>query len=578
MFWLPNKRRRLVKEGLASEKSWRSLPESPLPEILEKSPAIRAAVGLVFLMLLSSLALWGAESQQAVFLSATLMGFTGLIGLVAASMLFQEFAERHSRFILFFSAITFNLVVIKLCLLYWPAQAGTALGDRPEAFALPTALAPMLTTILLGFGPGMLCVAITSLLAAPLSPVSDAQVYQAIVLSSLLSGLAAVFFSRKVRKRAHVLRAGIFTGLVSVINVLVFGLLYNLGWDVIFWQSLLVVSFGLFTALVVNAILPLLESLFNITTDISWLEQADLNHPLIRRLSIEAPGTYHHSLVMANLAETAAMAIGANALQCRVSAYFHDIGKLVKPSYFVENQGDLPNPHDDLNPTISTLVITSHVKEGVDLALKFKLNPHILEAIREHHGTTVVKFFHHKALRQHEDAVTGVRILKLREEDLPDEPTEENFRYDGPKPQSRETAILMLADGAEAIARSLVKPTPAKIEDAVAKLLHDRIEDGQFDECPISLKELRQVADSLASTITSMMHNRISYPNDDKNKNKTSAEEPTAKSRQGLATQTPDFTSSTTPSDQESSNGTPRADKTPKQTVKRTSITSTARA
>lgn len=528
MIWLPSKRKKLVSEGLASRKTWRTLPETSLVDVLEKSPLFRALVGLIFVLLLVILAYWGSETTQAANFSAILTAFTGLLGIAAATILFKDLKEKHSRFILFFSAIFWNLLVIKLCLLYWPAQPNAAIGDRPEAFALPAALAPMLVTILLGYGPGMLCVAVNSLLAAPLAPVSDAQVYQAIVLSSLLSGLAAVFFSRQIRKRNHILRAGFFTGLVSVVNVLVFAPLYSLGWDVVLWQGFLVVLLGVLTSFIVNAVLPIFEAVFDITTDISWLEQADLNHPLIRRLSIEAPGTYHHSLVMANLAETAAMAIGANALQCRVSAYFHDIGKLVKPAYFVENQGDLPNPHEDLNPSMSTIVITSHVKEGVDLAIKYKLNRHIIDAIREHHGTTVVKYFHNKALRQHEDAVSGVRILKLREDDLPESPSEQSFRYDGPRPRSRETAILMLADGAEAIARCLIKPTPAKIEEAVDNLLHDRIEDGQFDECPISLKELRQVAKSLTTTIISMMHNRISYPDDEKSKSRGSPAEKTA--------------------------------------------------
>jgi putative nucleotidyltransferase with HDIG domain len=523
LLWPSSKRKRLVQEGLASEKSWRSLPQGNFLSIWEKSLSLRVIFSLALVIVLMLLGIWGNNDLKSAFFSAVLMGFTGFIGLVTTTLLFQEFSERQSRSVLFFSAILINLALVKLCLLYWPAQPGS-LGDRPEAYALPTAVAPMLVTILLGYGPGMMSVGINSLLAAPLAPASGADVYQAIVLTSLLSGLAAVLFSQKIRKRTDILRAGFLIGIVSLINVITFALLYGQSFSVILWQSFLVVAFGIFTAFLVNAIIPLFESVFNITTDISWLEQSDLNHKLMRRLSIEAPGTYHHSLVMANLAETAAMAIGANALQCRVCAYFHDIGKLVKPLYFTENQGESANPHEDLSPTISTLVITSHIKEGVDLALKHKLNHHIIDAIREHHGTTVVKYFHHKAKRQHEDALTGVRILRLREDEMPDEPDEKDFRYDGPKPQSRETAILMLADGAEAIARSLAKPTPAKIQEAIDKLLHDRIEDGQFDECPISLKELRTVADTLTTTICSMLHNRINYPDDEKTKTKSNSD------------------------------------------------------
>ena len=514
-FWPSSRRKQLVQEGLASEKIWRSLPANDLFKILEQSLTVRVIFSLALIGLLTLLGIWGNTHPKDAFFSAVMMSFTGIIALIATTMLFQEFSQRQSRQILFFSAIIINLVIVKLCLLYWPARQ-TFLWDRPEAYSLPTAIAPMLVTILLGYGPGMMSVGVTSLLAAPLAPASGADVYQAIVLTSLLSGLAAVLFSQKIRKRADVLRAGFYVGLISLINVITFAWLYGQSLPVVFWQGFLVLALGIFSAFLVNAITPLFESMFDITTDVSWLEQSDLNHKLMRRLSIEAPGTYHHSLVMANLAETAAMSIGANALQCRVCAYFHDIGKLVKPLYFVENQGQSPNPHEDLSPSISKLVITSHVKEGVDIALKHKLNHHIIDAIREHHGTTVVKYFHHKARLQREDAVAGVRILKLREDDVPEEPDEKDFRYDGPKPRSRETAILMLADGAEAIARSLVKPSPAKIQEAIDKLLHDRIEDGQFDECPISIKELRTIADTLTTTICSMLHNRINYPDDEK--------------------------------------------------------------
>ncbi len=510
-----SKRNLLAQRRLATRKTWRGLSENQLQEVWEKSPYARIFFSCLLIIILMLLGIWGNTHPEDSILSAALMGFTGLLSLVATGMLFKEFSQRQSRSFLFFMSIILNLTLIKLCLIYWPAKPG-ALGDRPDAYALPTAIAPMLVTILLGYGPGMMSVGFTSLLAAPLAPASGADVYQAIVLSSLLTGLASVVFCQKIRKRSDVLRAGMLVGLVSQINVISFALLYNQPPTTILWQGLLSLGFGIFSAFVVNATVPLFESLFGIVTDMSWLEQSDLNHKLMRRLSIEAPGTYHHSLVTANLAETAAMAIGANALQCRVCAYFHDIGKLVKPSYFTENQSDSTNPHKDLTPNMSTLVITAHVKEGVALAIKHKLNRHIIDAIREHHGTTIVKYFHNKALRKNEDTAKGGKIPRSRDGNGSEEPHETDFRYDGPKPQSRETAILMLADGAEAIARSLVKPSQSKIREAIDKLLRDRITDGQFDECPISLKELRIVADTLTNTLCSMLHNRIKYPDDEK--------------------------------------------------------------
>ncbi len=202
------------------------------------------------------------------------------------------------------------------------------------------------------------------------------------------------------------------------------------------------------------------------------------------------PGTYHHSLVVANLAEAAAEAIGANATLCRVCSYFHDVGKLVKPEYFTENMNFERNPHDDLAPTMSALIIIAHVKEGVDLALKDKLNHRIIDIIQEHHGTSLVYYFYQRALQHQEDARAGGKIMNMREEDIP-EVREESFRYPGPKPQSKESAIVSLADIVESASRSLSKPTPQKVEQLVNELIEERVADGQLDECELTLGDLR---------------------------------------------------------------------------------------
>jgi putative nucleotidyltransferase with HDIG domain len=253
------------------------------------------------------------------------------------------------------------------------------------------------------------------------------------------------------------------------------------------------------------------EHAFQITTDISWLEASDLNHPLLRRMTIEAPGTYHHSLVVANLAEAAAEAIGANATLCRVCAYFHDVGKLVKPEYFTENMNFERNPHEDLAPTMSALIIVAHVKEGVDLALKYKLNQRIIDIIQEHHGTSLVYYFYKRALQQHEDARAGGKIMNLREHDIP-EVREESFRYSGPKPQTKESAIVSLADAVESASRSLEKPTPAKIEQLVNDIIDQRVADHQLDECDLTLSDIRIIADRFRFTLMTMLHSRIAYP------------------------------------------------------------------
>ncbi|MBM3857832.1 MAG: HDIG domain-containing protein, partial [Verrucomicrobia bacterium] len=267
---------------------------------------------------------------------------------------------------------------------------------------------------------------------------------------------------------------------------------------------------GLCTAIVISGLLPILESLFHIKTDISWLEMSDLNHPLLRRLSVEAPGTYQHSLALAQLAEAAAEAVGANTTICRVGAYFHDIGKLVKPEYFTENISSEKNPHDALTPTMSALIISAHIKEGVDLALKNKLPLRIIDIIRQHHGTTMIRYFFQRAQQQQEDARLGGQMMNLLPQDIPDLAAE-NFRYPGPKPQSKEAAIIGLADAAESASRSIEKPTPQRLDDLVHDLMEERLHDGQYDECPITMKELHLVVDAIVLALLGMLHSRISY-------------------------------------------------------------------
>jgi putative nucleotidyltransferase with HDIG domain len=276
-------------------------------------------------------------------------------------------------------------------------------------------------------------------------------------------------------------------------------------------QSLAAVGVGFGTAILASGILPVLESLFRITTDISWLEMADLNHPLLKRLSLEAPGTFHHSLAVANLAEAAAEKVGANPTICRVGSYFHDVGKLVKPEYFTENIRAGENPHDDLTPTMSALIITAHVKEGVDLALKHKLNEEIVNAIQQHHGTSLVAYFYQRALQQQEDARIGGKIMNMRPEDVP-EVREESFRYPGPKPNSKESAIISLADTVESASRSLERPTPQRIDDLVTNLIEERLADGQLHDAPLTLADLRNIGESFKNTLVSMLHARVAYP------------------------------------------------------------------
>jgi putative nucleotidyltransferase with HDIG domain len=272
--------------------------------------------------------------------------------------------------------------------------------------------------------------------------------------------------------------------------------------DVAHWiESLRGAGWCLAAGFLVSGSLPFIESTFGVVTDISLLELGDVSHPLLQELVRRAPGTYNHSITVASIGETAADTIGANGLLVRVGAYFHDIGKMLKPHYFVENMTDGENRHDHLAPAMSTLIIVGHVKDGVDLAQEHGLPRPVLDFIEQHHGTTLVEYFYHEAAR-------------LAEED-PDHRTdaeESNFRYPGPKPQIRETAVLMIADAVEGASRALSEPTPSRIERLVHDIAMRRLLDGQFDECGLTFTELSRIEDSLTKSLTAMYHGRVKYP------------------------------------------------------------------
>jgi putative nucleotidyltransferase with HDIG domain len=245
-----------------------------------------------------------------------------------------------------------------------------------------------------------------------------------------------------------------------------------------------------------------LEGFFSRISNLRLLELCDVNHPLLRRMSLEAPGTYHHSLIVASLAEDAANAIGANGLLCRVGAYFHDIGKMVKAEYFIENQGTLGNPHDQVSPSLSKLIITSHVKEGIALGREYKLDQQVIDFIPQHHGTSKIEFFYQKALKQEAN----------EEEFEKEEVSEETYRYPGPRPQSKETAIVMMADSVEAAARTIEEPSHQRYKDLVYKIINKKLFDEQLDETPLTLRDIHGIAERFITTLQSVHHARIPYP------------------------------------------------------------------
>jgi putative nucleotidyltransferase with HDIG domain len=422
--------------------------------------------------------------------------------------------SQNSRVFLVFATIFVQLAATKIVLVLSSEHAFKFLTPEMGWLLAPYAFAPLVLSVLLGRNHGLYAAVFVSLWSSVLFGRIDAS----LLVISLISGFTAVYLTLQVRRRGQLIRAGLGVGVAIWLSSLSFGMIaINLfppmdnDWGMIGVQSALALGNGIITAMIVGGALPMLEHLFQITTDVSWLELSDLNHPLLRRMTIEAPGTYHHSLVVANLAEAAAEKIGANATLCRVCAYFHDVGKLVKPEYYTENMNFERNPHDDLAPTMSALIIIAHVKEGVDLALTHGLNKQIIDVIQQHHGTSLVYYFYQRAIQQQEDARAGGKIMNIREEDIP-EVQEESFRYTGPKPQTKESAIVSLADIVESASRSLEKPTPQKIEQLVNELIEERIADGQLDECDLTLGELRVIAERFRLTLMTKLHTPIAYP------------------------------------------------------------------
>jgi putative nucleotidyltransferase with HDIG domain len=507
------KRSRLVRRGLASRKIRRRRSKNELLRTLEDSAVVKVLVLGGFVTGLAFLVFSGQQPEPTKnFVIALLFLATALIQLWINQ---PKTFSRTSRILLVFGTILLQLAVTKLVLVL--CNSGHYRILRPEMGGLitPFAFAPLVLSVLLGRNHGLYAAVFVSLWSSVLFGKIDAP----ILVTSLISGFAAVSLTLQVRRRSTLIRAGLGVGLAIWLLALAFGWIGPINlfspiendWRMIGLQSAYAIANGILTAMVVGGALPLLEQLFQVTTDISWLEASDLNHPLLRQMTIEAPGTYHHSLVVANLAEAAAEAIGANATLCRVCSYFHDVGKLVKPEYFAENMNFERNPHDDLAPTMSALIIIAHVKEGVDLALKHKLNHRVIDIIQEHHGTSLVYYFYQRAMQQQEDARAGGKIMNMREEDIP-EVREESFRYSGPKPQTKESAIVSLADIVESASRSLSKPTPQKIEQLVNELIEERIAEGQLDECDLTLGDVRVMAERFRFTLMTMLHSRIAYP------------------------------------------------------------------
>lgn len=490
-------------------------------QALEDSLWVKFSLFLAFIVGAFVLILQGTPSGT--FANDPLRGASyaavlALLAVVSFQFLLQTSCKRNSRVVLVLGGVALHVLLFRVSMTL--ADSGLV-PEQFRFFFAPFALAPMTHGILLRRKVGVFSAVYVSLFCCLFAP--QAEVIPCLILS-FVAGIVSVLLTEQVRKRLSLLRCGFYVGAIILLLGLMIGKLDITACftqDAVAQLQLLAggcaAAFGtaVFTALLVSGILPLLESMFQLTTAISWLELSDLNHRLLRRMQLEAPGTFHHSLIVASLAAAAAEKIGANAPMCRVGSYFHDVGKLKKPGYFIENQHDsASNPHEDLTPTMSSLIIVAHVKDGVDLAVKHKLNPLIIDVIQEHHGDSLVSYFYHRAQEQRKTETEKVDKGLGNPEDVPSV-DEQNFRYPGPRPPTRESGIICLADTIESASRSLKKPTPSRIRTMIEELIRTKIQDGQLDECPLTLAELAVIKDSFCATLRSMMHSRIDYPKDD---------------------------------------------------------------
>jgi hypothetical protein len=422
-----------------------------------------------------------------------------------------HFRYFRPRFLTRTSAIL--LLAVVWCGILVAARFAHAAGG-PALYLIPIPLAAIVVTVLLDLGTGLVSTVFLSLLVGVVTGFNFA-----VFSVALAGGIVAAYSTRSIRRRYDFYRPALYGALAYCAGICVVETLRFSGMTAI----LAAAGYGILNAVVgafiAVGVLPVFESLLGFTTNLTLLELSNLNHPLLRRLALEAPGTYHHSMIIGNLSEAAAEAIGANALLARVGAYFHDIGKLDKPEYFVENQQHLRSKHEKLPPSMSALILESHVKRGRELALQYDLPDAVIDFIEQHHGTTTMSFFYNKAQQQ-------ILSEPVREED---------FRYPGPRPQSRETAIVMLADSAEAVSRTLDDPKPGRLQNAIRKVVETKFGAGQLEECDLTLRDLNRIEESFLKILLGVFHSRIDYPSAVR-EDKAEPESPAERTNTGSAT------------------------------------------
>ncbi len=442
------------------------------------------------------------KAQERSHLVAMLIGM-GLLTFIVLAGLYQ-FSTQNIRKIalsqkdlLFFSATLLGIIaLLKLFQLTTDILGGEffSIPSSSYLYLFPIAAGAMLVRIVLNSEVAIVFTLLASYFSAAL--MGNQLFYFIFAFVGSVIGAHKV---ARCEQRSILTKAGIAVGGINILMILSYSLISGNPFKMTLLSDLMMGFLGgVLASFLVLGIVPIVEGLFSYTTDIKLLELANMDHPILKDLILQAPGTYHHSIIVGSLVEAGAKSIAANPLLARVSAYYHDIGKLKKPLYFIENAGGIENKHDHLTPTMSSLILTSHVKDGVEMARENRLGERIGHIIQQHHGTGLISYFYQKAKEKENPEMESIN--------------ENDFRYPGPKPQTKEAGIVMLADSVEAASRALADPTPSRITNVVQRITNNIFLDGQLEECELTLKDLQKIQESFNRILTAIFHQRIDYP------------------------------------------------------------------
>jgi len=443
------------------------------------------------------------DARQSTIYQLAASGFLLLLVLGLAAFLRQypsPLQKSNKPLLLFLSVLLLNVALMKVF------AAVLALGYPLIGFAAPAVMGPVLIMLLLGRGLAFFAAFFTAVAASVLFNTDPGQLFDfRYGFAAFLSSIASLYVLSQVSQRSAIFKAGLYASLVNALSITaMLFLLPGTTWQEWAYAVVYGLLAGLLAAILTIGLMPMFEAVFGFLSAVKLIELSNPNQPLLKRLLTEAPGTYHHSMMVANLAEAAAEAIGANGLLAKVGAYYHDVGKLKRPAFFVENQLNQENPHDKLSPHLSKRIILAHPADGVKMLKDAGIPKVIRDFAEQHHGTTLLKYFYHKALEQED----GSEVL------------EADYRYPGPKAQTRETAIVGICDSVEAAVRSMSKLDPGRIEQLVRKIIKERLDDGQFDECDLTLRDLERVAEAICERLNGVFHPRIEYPEMQKERKK----------------------------------------------------------